>query len=296
MSGDPDLQATLDNAEHASSLDDSVAAALAASFYLDVSTGKTIATYGQGWTTVQYLDAVGGYNGVALHHPASQTYIIVNRGTEGLKAIDDWQQNVGAALFNNPGPQMDSALQLLVDGFKAAPQNAVKQILICGHSLGGALADAQGAFAKAIFAQNALTCPPVRVVGIASAGFAHAAMALAFVRHLQPDADAPHFITHYVRAEDLVPHHPGRSVFGRDQTIASIFEARRQQANSGKSPGWEWHCICDLLREHDADLYWRFLSTPGANHVWYNSTKKTYEVRPGTRPSWLVRAGNPNAP
>ncbi len=281
------MQAEIDAAAAASALDDKAAVALAGSFYKDYTTGQTVVAFGPGWDELERLSAEGGYDGIALFHEASGSLVVVNRGTEGLHSLADWMENIGAALFAAPGPQMDSALQLLLDGFGKADPAAVKQILITGHSLGGALADAQGALAQSLFASKALTCPPVRVVGVASAGFAHAANALASARQLTPSPDAQHFITHYVRAEDFVPHHPGRSVFGRDQTVASIYEARREPQPGPHSQGmYEWDCVADGLRQHDADLYFAFYDQPGSSHVWYSTQAGAYTVGLGARPSW----------
>ncbi|WP_372786269.1 hypothetical protein [Phenylobacterium sp.] len=281
------VQAEIDAAATAPTLDDKAAVALSGSFYKDYATGQIVVTFGPGWDELLHVDAEGGYDGIALFHAASGSMVVVNRGTEGLHSFSDWMENIGAGLFAAPGPQMDSALQLLLDGFGKADPTAVKQILITGHSLGGALADAQGALIQSLFAANSLTCPPVRVVGVASAGFAHAAQALAAARHLTASPDAQHFITHYVRAEDYVPHHPGRSVFGRDQTVASIYEARREPQPGPHSQGmYEWDCIADGLRQHDCELYYAFWDQPGSSHIWYSTQADSYTPALGARPSW----------
>ena len=217
-----ELQAAVDTAETAATLDDRTGAALAGSFYKDFKTGQIAVRFGPGWTEVMRVSPEGGYDGLALHHPSSGNLVIVNRGTEGLASLPDWMENVGAALFRAPGPQLDDALDLLIQAFESVGGERVRQILICGHSLGGALADAQGALAAPLFAARGLTCPPVKVVGVASAGFSHAAESLAAAKGLRADPAAAGFITHYIRAEDFVPHHPGRSVFGTDQVVASI--------------------------------------------------------------------------
>jgi hypothetical protein len=290
------VQAAVDAAATAPALDTQAAFALAGSYYKNVQTGRIAVNFGPGWTEVLRSDAEGGYDGIALSHDLSATLVIVNRGTEGLRSFDDWKENIGAALFNAPGPQMDSAFKLLLDSYNALDPAKVAQILICGHSLGGALADAQGALAASLFDKNGLTCPPVKVVGVASAGFAHAAEGYAASQGLTPDPNAAHFITHYIRARDIVPHHPGRSVFGTDQIVASVYEARRQPQPGPHSQGQYWYeWLAEPLRQHDCNLYFAFYDQPGSNYVWYSHDADAYSVAPGAQPAWtpsLLRPDN----
>ena len=288
-----ELQAAVDAAGGAGVISDQAAVALAGSFYKDFKTGQIATTFGQGWDELIRVSPPGGYDGIALFHAASRTLVVVNRGTEGLNSLPDWMQNVGAALFRNPGPQLDDALDLLLDGFTAAGADRVDHILICGHSLGGALADAQGALVQSLFASKGLTCPPTRVVGVASAGFAHAAESLAAAHGLQVSPGARNFITHYIRAEDFVPHHPGRSVFGTDQIVASVYEARGLPPPGPHSVGLEWRWVPDLLKEHMRTLYFQFIGQGGGQHIWYSLNSKTFEVRPGHDPGWSPKMVRP---
>jgi hypothetical protein len=202
--------------------------------------------------------------------------------------------NVGAVLFRNPGPQLDDALDLLLAAFDKVGGDAVAQILICGHSLGGALADAQGALAEALFASRGLTCPPVRVVGVASAGFAHAAESLASARNLAISPRAAHFITHYIRAEDPVPHHPGRSIFGTDQVVASVYEARGLPPPGPHATGLEWRWLADLLLQHQRTLYFQFVGQSGGNHIWHSRNTGDFSPRSGHDPGWSPRFTRPD--
>jgi pimeloyl-ACP methyl ester carboxylesterase len=235
----------------------------------------------------------GGYDGLALHHSASRSLVIVNRGTEGVQSIPDWLENLGASFLREPGPQLDDALDMLGASFEALGGDRVDQILIVGHSLGGALADAQGAYAAALFAQKGLTCPPVRVVGAASAGFAGPAQAVAERRGLQAHPNAPRFITHYIRAEDIVPHHPNRSVFGTDRKIASVYETRAQPPTAPHATGLEWRWLADLLRQHMPSLYFQFLEEPDDRHIWFSVKTGAYEGRDGGRPTWTPKLRRP---
>ena len=288
-----ELQAAVDEAGGAAVISEPAAVALAGAFYKDFKTGQVTTIFGAGWEELRRVSPASGYDGIALYHAASRSLVVLNRGTEGFNSLPDWMQNVGAALFRSPGPQLDDALDLMLDGFDLAGGDRVDHLLICGHSLGGALADAQGALAQALFAARGLTCPPIRVVGVASAGFAHAAESLAAARGLQISPDARQFITHYIRAEDLVPHHPGRSVFGTDRIVASVYECRGLPASGPHSTGLEWRWLPDLLKEHMRTLYFRFLGEGGGSHVWFSNNSKTFEVRPGHNPGWSPKLARP---
>jgi hypothetical protein len=287
------LQAAVNTAETATSLSDRVAAALAGSFYKDAATGQTIVLYGPGWGELMRVRSLGGYDGVALLHAASRTLVIINRGTEGLKSYADWRQNVGAVLFDDPGRQLVSAIDLLVDAYAEATPAAVDQVLICGHSLGGALADAQAALAASVFVRRGLPLVPVRAVGVASGGMARAAERFAAARGLSIAAHPEGFITHYIRAEDRVPHHPRRSVFGRDQLVASIYHCRHAQAPGPHGGPWEWQVRTDELAQHSAALYHAFFDQPGSRHIWYSQNQDRYFDRAGVRPPWRRNSQRP---
>jgi len=269
----------------APSLDDRAAVALAASFYKNRDTGQTDGQYGQGWEVLSQVSPPGGYDGIAMRHAASRTLVVVNRGTEGISSISDWLQNIKAGVLHTPGLQMDPAMGLLGDGFDMARAKGVDQILICGHSLGGALADVQGALAKSFIASRGHTCPPVRVVGVASAGFAAAGRRYAADRNLTPDPGAQGYILHYVRGEDLVPTYSGRGIFGVDQKIASAYEARNVQRR-GPRPGWEWRRVADPLLQHQRSLYYQFFGESTARHIWFSRNAKTFTARNGATPAW----------
>ncbi|MDQ0465481.1 hypothetical protein QO010_003270 [Caulobacter ginsengisoli] len=276
----PGVQAALDAAAGAAALDDSAAAALAAAFYKDFKTGQLAGTLGPGWNKILQGSQAGGYDGMAWHHPASRTLVVVNRGTEGFASFPDWVQNVGAQILSQPGPQLHGAVDLLRDAFLHAPQDQIAQILICGHSLGGALADVQGAVGRSLLVQAGIANPPpIRTVGIASAGFKSAGQALAGQRGLTIDLKAD--IVHYIRAEDAVPHLPGHGVFGTEKPVASVYEARLGYS-AGAHPTPQWQRIADFLREHTASLYWKFLAEGEGRHVWYSRSQDGYLARAGT--------------
>lgn len=278
-----DLRAFLAARATAPTLDDQTAAALAAAVYKDPDTGLNRLVGLQGWNILIEANEAGGYDATALHHPASRSLVIANRGTEGFRSFADWWANVSAVLLHDPDSQIIPALGFLrraVDACVAAALPA-DQLLITGHSLGGGLADIQGALARAV----APAAPAaIRVVGVASAGFANAGAGYAFRNGLALDPAAPGFIKHYVRELDLVPHHPARSVFGQDHKIASVWQARRAKPPHGDI--WEYTTVYDFLRNHDYRLYCEYLMLGMDHHLWYSQKAKAVTARAGEYPTW----------
>ena len=91
-----DVRAHLAGEAGASEIDDKTAAALAAAAYKDFAT-----PFPPGWDLLfEQTDDPGGYDGRALHHPASKTLILANRGTE-FTSFRDWEENFGAAIFGD---------------------------------------------------------------------------------------------------------------------------------------------------------------------------------------------------
>lgn len=278
-----DLRAFLAARETALVLDDQTAAALAAAVYKDPATGQTRLVGLAGWDILIEANQPGGYDAVALHHPASRSLVVVNRGTEGFKSFADWWANISAALLYDPDSQIVPALEFLrraVDACVAA-QLPADQLLITGHSLGGGLAEAQGALARAV----APAAPAViRVVGVASAGFANAVAGYAHRNSLALAPEPTSFITHYVRELDAVPHHPARSVFGREIEIACVWQAKRGKPPHGDI--WEYTTIFDFLRNHSSALYCEYLNLGMASHLWYSREAKRVSPRDGEYPTW----------
>ena len=92
-----------------------------------------------------------------------------------------------------------------------------------------------------------------------------------------------------------MPKHPGRSVFGTDQIVASVFESRRGPSPSPKGPPiYVYQPVFDFLREHDCNLYFKFYDQPGSNHIWYSHDADTYVVRPGAHPPWTTSMTRPD--
>jgi hypothetical protein len=278
-----DLKAFLKAQAGAPTLDDQTAAALAAAVYKDPATGQNRLGGMLGWNILLQASEPGGYDATALHHPASRSLVVVNRGTEGLKSFPDWWANISTTLLHDPDCQIVPALNFLRQAVSACTAAGLPadQLLIAGHSLGGGLADIQGALARAVAPGVPAS---IRVVGVASAGFANAGAGYAYRNSLTLDPDARTFITHYVRELDSVPHHPARSVFGQEIKIASVWQAKRSKPPRGEI--WEYTTVYDFGRNHDQGLYCEHLSLGMDHHLWYSQGTKAVSVRSGEYPTW----------
>lgn len=275
-------QTVINQATSATAISDEAAAALCCGFYKDYDSGDLEANFPAGWT--ELARERGGYDGIAFHHPASSTLIFISRGTETTDA--DWYQNIGAALLRKPGEQVPAAVRLVKAGVKAArDQNlTVGSVLFTGHSLGGAMAEAQALLSPSILPAGLQA--GARAVGIASAGFGAAVKAYALDQGMTVHGSPATIITHYVRKEDLVPNHPGRQVFGREVKIASVYETRLQ-AQHKSTP--RWTCLTDILGNHNSRNHLTFLDEPATRHIWHSRNGKEWFGRDGATPGWKAK-------
>jgi len=272
-----DVRAHLAGEAGASEIDDKTAAALAAAAYKDFAT-----PFPPGWDLLfEQTDDPGGYDGRALHHPASKTLILANRGTE-FTSFRDWEENFGAAIFGHAGTQIPAACKLLADALHRMEVDglAVEEVLFVGHSLGGALAEAQARLCLSYLPERLKT--HARAVGVASAGFGAAIVPFAQKYQLTLHPSPESIVTHYVRKQDVVPHHPGRVSLGREVGMASLYHAMRYQPY--KSPGWEYKRDCDLLANHSIGTHLQFWGDGDDCFIWCKGDDFT--MRPGAAPRW----------
>ncbi|MES2340073.1 MAG: hypothetical protein V4597_00205 [Pseudomonadota bacterium] len=236
-----------------------------------------------GWNELARAnDHASGYDGIAFHHPASRSLVVASRGVDGFRSKKDWLVSGAMALGLYRG-QAPLAVDLLRRAWAAAPQGQVDRLFLAGHSLGGGMADALCGLGRSALAPQGFGDRPISGLGIASAGFSHAARAYAAQAGLtvnEADGDA---IRHFIRKEDAVPHHPGRAIFGRDNLIASVYTGSFGQ--SGKWPQAMYSWVADWLDNHQQLLHFKFLTEPDSRHVWRNAAG-AYDPRDGGRPAW----------
>lgn len=276
-------------ADHAgdTALADRTLAALAAAAYKDFP--KPLPA---GWDVLlSRTDEPGGYDGMVVHHRASRTLAVANRGTE-FTSLKDWRQNLRAVTLARAGTQIPAACQIVRDGVaEAASRNLpVEQVVFTGHSLGGGLAEAQGRLALSLLPDGLKDA--ARTVGVASPGFGRAIQAYAQANHLQLHPDPAAVITHYIRKRDVVPNHVGRVSLGRDVLLASIFQVGQGTGVRDNIP--YWFPDVDLLANHSSSLHVEHWDVPGDRHLWFSRGAKSYDPRDGERPGWRRRAGRPH--
>ena len=151
-------------------------------------------------------DPASGYDGGAFYHGASQTLILVNRGTETGR---DWTHNFMLALLGR-SDQVPLAIRFGVDAVKFARGRGatVQTVVVTGHSLGGGLAGAQFACLNAaLAAEGQAPVPAVLGFCTASAPFgAHALGVLAATYHQAADPADTRFaaLKNFIRPGDPI--------------------------------------------------------------------------------------------
>lgn len=251
---------------------DFTAAAVAASAYKSFQS-----PYPAGWDLVlRETTDPSGYDALTLHHPASRTLIIANRGTE-FTSFKDWKQNFGAAIFGHAGTQIPVACKVLQQSIGAMNTQglAVDRLLFVGHSLRGALAEAQGLLCLRYIPDRLKAA--VNVVGVASAGFGAAIIPYAEKYAMEVYPRPQDTFTHYVRREDLVPHHPGRVSLGRQVELASLYQALAYKPH--KSPSFEYRRDSDRLANHSSATYLEFWNDRDDCFIWLRDGQ--YQRRDG---------------
>lgn len=210
-------------------------------------------------------DPANGYDAFAFYAPGPGELVVVNRGTDSEL---DWLLNFKTAVLTDTRTiiaALDYAL--VAHAALTARGLAVRRVTFTGHSLGGAMAEAQAALFRA--AAGLSQDLPIACTGFASAPFAAAIQAVAAARGLGPvDAQAIAASRHYIR-----PNDPIRATEIAGARLArviaddlNLYGVVRQRHGSGPS-SFETYTLIGNPIAHDSFLYHHFWNRGGEFHI-----------------------------
>jgi hypothetical protein len=233
-----------------------------------------------GWKFLESCNTASGYDAAALHHTETQTLVILNRGTEWSEKEDLLQHATGAVSGEDYG-QIEDALSFMGEMWKKHSAKSV-EIKVVGHSLGGALAEAQVCLgAAAMTARNIEPPRDIFGIGIASAGYWGAIQDLAQRRKYAINTDTSD-ITHYVRGRDVIQELFLTDRFGSVSWRGSIFQASWEKKN-GPHGGRHWEPIAHSIHNHDCCTYFEHFDVGVDRHIVWRWRAELYERRDGER-------------
>jgi hypothetical protein len=236
-----------------------------------------------GFEQIGVANTPGGYDAVALRHPASRSLVLVNRGTEGGSSVADWLENVAILLGDTDG-QLAEALDFAAASAEAC-RGGVDTVVCVGHSLGGALAETQVALLNGELRARGGAPFAVEGAGFASAGYAATIEKLARKRRLPLEKDMAVRMTHYARRADPIRDHPGRSLLGGEIRMIDVWGPEQIPKPGGRSATERvWSRVADPLKNHASDLYYAFFDAPRAEHHVFRYRSGDFEIRRGERP------------
>lgn len=258
--------------------------ALATIFYKCDAPVQDWMQLGDGWRLLKTVSPADGYDGMGLHHAASRSLVMVNRGAEGLKSIRDFLEGFEAAFGAWDGPLLH-AVDLMVEcfGICADEQLPVEKVVCAGHSWGGALAEAQVAVGRPLLVRDHGYTGDVWGVGIGSAGFAEAIRGLAVAKGVAIDlTEVRVSMTHFIRTRDLILLQPNHELLGGHTTLASIYQNGHGQKPAGNAPApqiWSYKGG----ENHTSVYYFDFRDHAESMHL-YMRSNDTFALVEGRTP------------
>jgi hypothetical protein len=236
-----------------------------------------------GWKYLGLANVGNGYDAAALMHSKSKALVIVNRGTELSRSVDDIIQNVAAIVLRKDYGQIDAALTYLVQAW--AQYNAV-ELWTIGHSLGAGLAEAQAVLGMSAITKAGGTPPTtIRCFGVGSAGYASAVKAYAAGKGLDLNASRQISITHLVREEDATESIGLNVRLGSETYIPSIYQPALRR-ETGRRTGTTWAPVGDAVHNHEPFFYFRDRNLLFGDHLMWRWLKSNdYVLRSGEEPA-----------
>jgi hypothetical protein len=215
-----------------------------------------------------------GHDAIAIYHAASRTVVMVNRGAEGGRSLEDWIRGAEAAILKDFRGPLTIAVDFLdtvlggiarKTGLGGVTHDMVGEVLTTGHSWGGALAEAHVVFGPTLVAKHDLGSLPLSGLGIGSAGFARAITALAADRGVAMPRDMSWKMHHYIRQYDAIMWQPAHRLLGQRNLLPSIFQSIPVQ---NRNSTFNFNVIPANLVNHDSELYFAHFNLSADNHIY----------------------------
>ncbi|MBP7704394.1 MAG: hypothetical protein KA105_03780 [Caulobacter sp.] len=224
-----------------------------------------------------------GYDAGAFHHPASETLIVVNRGTE---TETDWGTNASAFLGLG-GRQMDSAVAYAAKVVRQARDKglAVRRVVLTGQSLGAGLVQAQYCCLNLELAKQG-QAPVAALFGY---GFASAPFEKDVKRLLRgygaPDdvSDAAHpNLKHWIRKGDPIRAPTGylfEKVVGRiDSKLPDVWTISRNAQFPSQRGALRYQLGLGRVPAHDSFRYFLYFDRPADRCVVVNTAGSDFPL------------------
>lgn len=209
-------------------------------------------------------DKPSGYDAFCFYAPGPAELVIVNRGTDSEL---DWLLNFKSAVLQDTRT-VNAALAYALAAHAAlvAQGLPVARATFTGHSLGGAMAEAQAALFRQ--AANLPSSFPITATGFASAPFADAIRAVALARGAAVDAQAIAASRHYIRSNDPirltdVAGTRLAAVIGDDLDVYAVVK----QSNGPPKTSFDTFSLIGMPIAHDSFLYHHFWDRNGPFHI-----------------------------